>query len=104
MTSLFELFVDAESAVRFRILAPDGTVMAVSKAFDDKPAAVAGMAAVHEDAGLDISIDRCPAGQSNASDHVPASPARDTRQLNPAAGRGDGAGATKSPMDGRRLI
>ena len=44
MAGLFELFVDARSHFRFRLTAPDGTVMAVSKPFDDKPAAVAGIA------------------------------------------------------------
>jgi uncharacterized protein YegP (UPF0339 family) len=52
MAGLFELFVDVTSHVRFRLTAPDGTVMAVSKAFDDKPAAVAGIAAVREYAGM----------------------------------------------------
>ena len=67
MAGLFELFVDAQSDVRFRLVAPDGTVMAVSKAFDDKPAAVAGIAAVREYAGMGHIIDRCPAGQPNPS-------------------------------------
>lgn len=31
MAGLFELFVDAQSRIRFRLRAPDGTVMAVSK-------------------------------------------------------------------------
>lgn len=39
MAGLFELFVDAQSRVRFRLTAPDGTVVAVSKPFEDKPAA-----------------------------------------------------------------
>ena len=51
MAGLFELFIDAQAHVRFRLTAPDGTVMAVSKAFDDIPAAVAGIAAVREYAG-----------------------------------------------------
>jgi uncharacterized protein YegP (UPF0339 family) len=54
MAGLFEVFVDAESHFRFRLKAPDGTVMAVSRAFDDKPAAVAGIAAVRECAGTGL--------------------------------------------------
>ena len=64
MAGFFELFVDAQSHVRFRLTAPDGTVMAVSKAFDDKPAAVAGIAAVREYAGMGHIADLCPARRS----------------------------------------
>jgi uncharacterized protein YegP (UPF0339 family) len=60
MAGLFEVFVDAESHFRFRLKAPDGTVMAVSRAFDDKPAAVAGIAAVRECAGTGLITDLCP--------------------------------------------
>ncbi|MDZ4093250.1 MAG: DUF1508 domain-containing protein, partial [Arthrobacter sp.] len=52
MTGQFELFVDTDSRFRFRLRAPDGTVMAVSAAFPDKSAAVAGIAAVRECAGM----------------------------------------------------
>jgi uncharacterized protein len=65
MAGLFELFVDAQSHVRFRLTAPDGTVMAVSKAFYDKPAAVAGIAAVREYAGMGHITDLCPARGAN---------------------------------------
>jgi uncharacterized protein YegP (UPF0339 family) len=57
MAGIFELFVDAESYFRFRLTAPDGTVMAVSRAFDDKPAAVAGIAATREYAGMGLISD-----------------------------------------------
>jgi uncharacterized protein YegP (UPF0339 family) len=57
MAGMFELFIDGESFFRFRLTAPDGTVMAVSKAFDDKPAAVAGIAAVREYAGMGLIAD-----------------------------------------------
>jgi uncharacterized protein YegP (UPF0339 family) len=63
MAGLFELFLDAESYFRFRLKAPDGTVVAVSKAFDDKPAAVAGIAAVRECAGMGLITDLCPASR-----------------------------------------
>lgn len=65
MAGLFELFVDAQSQVRFRLTAPDGTVMAVSKAFDDKAAAVAGIAAVREYAGMGHIADLCAVRVSN---------------------------------------
>jgi uncharacterized protein YegP (UPF0339 family) len=70
MAGLFEVFVDAESHFRFRLKAPDGIVMAVSRAFDDKPAAVAGIAAVRECAGTGLITDLCggpakvPAGRT----------------------------------------
>jgi uncharacterized protein len=67
MAAMFELFVDAQSYFRFRLKAPDGTVMAVSKAFDDKPAAVTGIAAVRECAGMGLIADLCPASRSNLS-------------------------------------
>lgn len=60
MAGMFELFVDAESYFRFRLTAPDGTVMAVSKAFDNKTAAVAGIAAVREYAGMGLIADVVP--------------------------------------------
>ena len=59
MAGKFELYVDAESKFRFRLTAPDGTVMAVSAAFRDKSAAVAGIAAVRECAGMGLISDVC---------------------------------------------
>ncbi|HEY9355082.1 MAG TPA: DUF1508 domain-containing protein [Arthrobacter sp.] len=60
MAGMFELFVDVESSFRFRLTAPDGTVMAISKAFDTKAAAVAGIADVREYAGMGHITDLCP--------------------------------------------
>ena len=57
MAGMFELFVDAESAFRFRLTAPDGTVMAVSKPFATKTDAVAGIAAGREYAGMGLIAD-----------------------------------------------
>ncbi|MFF1883779.1 YegP family protein [Pseudarthrobacter sp. NPDC058196] len=59
MAGMFELFIDAESAFRFRLTAPDGTVMAVSKPFATKTDAVAGIAAVREYAGMGLIADQC---------------------------------------------
>lgn len=60
MAGMFEVFVDTESQFRFRLKGPDGTVMAVSTAFEDKSAAVAGIAAVRECAGMGLITDLCP--------------------------------------------
>lgn len=62
MAGMFEVFVDGESYFRFRLTAPDGTIMSVSAAFDNKAAAVAGIAAVRECAGMGLITDLCPAG------------------------------------------
>ncbi|AOT04404.1 YegP family protein [Arthrobacter sp. U41] len=71
MAGKFEVFVDAESNFRFRLKAPDGTVMAVSAAFRDKSAAVAGIAAVRECAGMGLITDLC--SETSARDKVAAS-------------------------------
>lgn len=62
MAGMFEVFIDGESRFRFRLRASDGTVLAVSAAFDDKAAAVAGISAVRECAGMGLIADLCPAG------------------------------------------
>ncbi|MCX6497228.1 MAG: DUF1508 domain-containing protein [Arthrobacter sp.] len=54
MAGQFEIFTDAESNVRFRLLGADGTVLAVSKAFQDKRAAADGIMAVRECAGTGL--------------------------------------------------
>jgi uncharacterized protein YegP (UPF0339 family) len=62
MAGKFEAFLDPESYFRFRLLAPDGEVMAVSGPFQDKAALAAGIAAVRECAGTGLVTDLCPAG------------------------------------------
>jgi uncharacterized protein YegP (UPF0339 family) len=62
MAGKFEAFVDQDSYFRFRLLAPDGTVMAVSGPFEDKAALAAGISAVRECAGTGLVTDLCPAG------------------------------------------
>ncbi|MHC6594012.1 YegP family protein [Arthrobacter sp. C152] len=59
MAGMFELFMDADAHYRFRLTAPDGTIMAVSKPFDTKSAAVSGIAAVREYAGMGLITDQC---------------------------------------------
>lgn len=85
MAGIFELFVDAESHFRFRIKAPDGTVMAVSKAFADKASAVAGIAAVREYAGMGLVADLTPsAGRTAPAKHSSGAPAHEVRRISAA--------------------
>ncbi|WP_350000838.1 DUF1508 domain-containing protein [Pseudarthrobacter sp. WHRI 8279] len=74
MAGKFEAFVDADSSFRFRLLAPDGAVMAVSGPYPDKAALAAGIAAVRECAGTGLVTDLCPAGVAarQAPAHAPA--------------------------------
>jgi len=82
MGGMFELFIDAQSAFRFRLTAPDGTVMAVSRPFTTKTDAVAGIAAVREYAGMGLITDHSttfanaapPATWSDTGDHNDDSP------------------------------
>src|SRR5690242_16321727 len=60
MTGMFELFIDEDTSFRFRLKAPDGTVVAVSKSFPDKRAAVSGISDVREYAGMGLITDLCP--------------------------------------------
>ena len=73
MAGMFEVFVDEASSFRFRLKAPDGAILAVSAAFNTKSAAVAGIAAVRECAGMGLITDLCPAGmvQTPAAAAVP---------------------------------
>ncbi|HJW00986.1 MAG TPA: DUF1508 domain-containing protein [Arthrobacter sp.] len=88
MAGMFELFVDAESCFRFRLTAPDGTVMAVSKAFDTKTAAVAGISDVREYAGMGHITDLCPTARTTApppdTHDLPVAPSHEVRRI-PAA-------------------
>ncbi len=54
MAGQFELFTDADSHIRFRLVATDGTVLAVSTPFEDKRAAADGIRAVRECAGTGL--------------------------------------------------
>ena len=72
MAGKFEAFIDADSFFRFRLLAPDGSVIAISGPFEDKAAVVAGIAAVRECAGTGLVTDLCPAGTVSRPVAVPA--------------------------------
>jgi uncharacterized protein YegP (UPF0339 family) len=68
----FEVFLDPELLYRFRLLGPDGAVMAVSQGFEDKAAVAAGIAAVRECAGTGLVTDLSPAGAVSRPAAVPA--------------------------------
>ncbi|GGI92774.1 YegP family protein [Pseudarthrobacter scleromae] len=72
MAGKFEAFVDSDSSFRFRLLAPDGAVMAVSGPYQDKAALAAGIAAVRECAGTGLVTDLCSAGAATRQARVPA--------------------------------
>lgn len=76
MAGTFEVFMDGASNFRFRLTAPDGTVVAESAAFADKPAAVAGIAAVRECAGTGLVTDLCPDGRMPAAPQPAGAAAR----------------------------
>jgi uncharacterized protein YegP (UPF0339 family) len=76
MAGKFEVFLDADSRIRFRLIAPDGTEVAVSGSFEDKAAVAAGIAAVRECAGTGLVTDLRPAARV-----APPAPAVATAQL-----------------------
>ncbi|WP_211879443.1 YegP family protein [Pseudarthrobacter albicanus] len=86
MTGTFELFTDDTMYFRFRLRAPDGTVVAISRPFSDKSAAVAGISAVREYAGMGLITDLCPEVPASGSSTWPPAAALNTTPV-PAAGR-----------------
>ena len=82
MTGMFELFTDSDASYRFRLTAPDGTVMALSRPFPDLPSAVAGIAAVREYAGMGL-VTEIEAPQSDARRR----PEADALQVEPGVHR-----------------
>lgn len=68
MAGAFELFTDPHSHIRFRLLAPDGTELAVSQAYPDKRAAAAAITNVRECAGTGLIQDHCTATTHNVMD------------------------------------
>ncbi len=78
MTGKFELFTDEKMYFRFRLKAPDGTVVAISRPFSDKSAAVSGISAVREYAGLGLITDLCPEVPASGSSTWPPAVSLDT--------------------------
>lgn len=72
MAGKFELFVDADAKYRFRLTTPDGSELAVSRAYRDKSAAVAAIEAVRECAGMGLISDLSPAGATPAQEPATA--------------------------------
>ena len=114
MTGMFELFTDTDTSYRFRLTAPDGTVMALSRPFPDLPAAVAGIAAVREYAGMglvsEISAPRDDALLQSAAEGIPVEPSAQRRGVHEAHVQGRRArarpargGAPRSPEGPPRL-
>ena len=66
MAGSFELFTDEESQVRFRLVAPDGRVLAVSDQFADKQGAAAAIKDVRECAGTGLIHDLSPSSEERA--------------------------------------
>ena len=60
-TGTFELFTDGQANVRFRLMDAVGRELAVSCAFLDVDAAVRGISAVRECAGMGLIEDHCSA-------------------------------------------
>ncbi|MBT2555484.1 DUF1508 domain-containing protein [Arthrobacter sp. ISL-5] len=85
MTGTFELFIDEDTSFRFRLKAPDGTVVAVSRSFTDKPAAVSGIRDAREYAGMGLITDLCPEIPVHGSSAPKATGAR--QALRPSADR-----------------
>lgn len=61
MAGTFELFVDEDSRIRFRLVAPDGSVLAVSGQYPDKYKAADAIKDVRECAGTGLIRDLAPA-------------------------------------------
>lgn len=85
MAGKFEAFIDADSFFRFRLLAPDGAVVAVSGPYQDKQALAAGIAAVRECAGTGLVTDLCPGGVEARPATAPAAAAAAVSAEPPAA-------------------
>jgi diguanylate cyclase (GGDEF)-like protein/PAS domain S-box-containing protein len=90
MAGMFELFLDPGSRYRFRLSARDGSVIAVSRGFADKPAAVAGIRDARECASTALIADLSPRrgsaaedagspGGAGAGDGTPAAPIADLK-------------------------
>lgn len=80
MAGHFELFTDHQSHVRFRLLAGDGAVLAVSGPFDDRKAVAAAIFDVRECAGMGLIEDRGVAVRS-CNVAAPPRPSRPRNQL-----------------------
>lgn len=60
MAGKFELFVDEDSRIRFRLVNPDGSVLAMSGQYPDKDHAADAIKDVRECAGMGLIQDLTP--------------------------------------------
>lgn len=86
MAGHFEVFTDHQSRVRFRLLAPDGTPLAVSGPFSDKKAAAAAIVDVRECAGMGLVEDHSLAAHTTAP-VATGQPSRPRNELGRTAAR-----------------
>lgn len=63
MAGKFEILKDSDNSYRFRLTAPDGTVVAVSPTFKHLQGVVAGINAVRENAATGLIVDRSESGR-----------------------------------------
>jgi hypothetical protein len=100
MAGVFEVFVDADSQYRFRLMDPNGTVLAISAPFEDKRAAAAGIADVRECAGTGLVTDLSTAAPKvqEASAAVPAPVPAQTLSARSGHGR-QGFGKKRTPAE-----
>lgn len=95
MAGTFELFADADSRIRFRLVAPNGCVLAVSGQYPDKYQAAAAIKDVRECAGTGLIQDLTPPGSA------PAVPSRSSPRMLPSANGAAGPfGAAWKPRRG----
>lgn len=74
MAGTFELFADEEFRIRFRLVMPDGHILAVSGPFTDKQSAAAAIKDVRECAGTGLIRDVVAPAPARTA--VPLQPAR----------------------------
>ncbi|MDD1475510.1 YegP family protein [Arthrobacter sp. H16F315] len=83
MAGQFEIFTDAEAKVRFRLLGADGSVLAISRSFEDKRSAVAGITAVRECAGTGLVKEARSHARAGTGGTRPGQPAPYPRRHRP---------------------
>ena len=67
MAGMFELITDLHSNVRFRLLSPDGTLLALSQGYPDKRTAAMAITDVRECAGTGLIQDHCIPSKERAA-------------------------------------
>ncbi|MFJ6026904.1 ANTAR domain-containing protein [Pseudarthrobacter sp. NPDC092424] len=86
MAGHFEVFIDRRSYVRFRLMAPDGALLAVSARFSDKKAVATAISDVRACAGMGLIEDHCVAARAAEAIGTPSHP-RTRNQLQRTAAK-----------------